>query len=73
MQKIDRRIVKDLKKFEGLTEKKKRKVCLKRLHRVKERSQKLYSRMKLYLKKKLAWERLIKKVKLYIDKLFYNC
>lgn len=43
--------MKDLKKFEGLTEKKKRKVCLKRLHRVKERSQKLYSRMKLYLKK----------------------
>ena len=73
IQKIDKRIVKDLEKLEGLIENKKKKICLKRLQRVKKRSPKLYNIIKFYLKKRLIWLKLIKNIKLYIDKLFYKC
>lgn len=73
IQKIDKRIVKDLEKLEGLIENKKRKICLKRLQRVKKRSPKLYNIIKFYIKKRLVWTKLIKNIKLYIDKLLYKC
>lgn len=73
IKKIDKKIMKDLEKLEKLSENKKKKICLKRLQRVKKRSPKLYNIIKFYLKKRLIWLKLIKNIKLYIDKLFYKC
>lgn len=73
IKKTDKKIMKDLEKLEKLSENKKRKICLKRLQRVKKRSPKLYNIIKFYIKKRLVWTKLIKNIKLYIDKLLYKC
>ena len=73
IKKIDKKIMKDLEKLEKLSENKKKKICLKRLQRVKKRFPKLYNIIKFYLKKRLIWLKLIKNIKLYIDKLLYKC